>query len=125
MQLSRITLALTLLLAAFSVAEEAKGDGPSSIEGVISVGPINPGPLANVAFVVTKDEQIVASFTTDELGRFKLSLPSGHYTASLKERNERAGQFGPFAVDVVGDTTTKVEWHCDNSTALKRGPADR
>lgn len=95
----------------------------TGLEGVISVSPIRGGPsrvgvsdsapLANTAFVVTKGSDVVTSFTTDDQGRFRISLPAGHYTVSIKERKGKIGRYGPFEVDVVAGETKKVEWTCD------------
>lgn len=119
MHFSRTT-ALCLLLVVNSCA---RANDISRVEGVAASGPINPGPLANVAFLVKQDEKVVVSFTTDERGRFRLALAPGHYIASRK--GEWLGQCGPFAFDVLAGPITKLEWQCDNSTALRRGPADR
>jgi len=98
-------------------------DNTTGVEGVISVSPIHGGParrgtpnsrpLANTAFVVENEKGTVASFQTDEQGRFRVLLAPGHYTVSLKERKGGIGRYGPFAVDVVAGKTTTVEWHCD------------
>ena len=55
----------------------------------------------------------MTSFTTDDQGRFRLSLDPGHYTVSLKEKKARIGRYGPFAADVIADQMIKVEWRCD------------
>jgi hypothetical protein len=102
-------------------AEETEPNGV--LEGVIVVSPASAGPaiagaatsapLANVDFQVKKMEAIVASFTTDNQGRFRVSLPPGHYVISLKEGTRRRGHYGPFEVDVVAGQTKHVEWTCD------------
>jgi hypothetical protein len=99
-------------------------DPATGIEGVISIGPIRGGPsrvgvadskpLANVAFVVKNEKTTVASFTTDDQGRFKVPLAPGHYVVAMKEGKPRLGHYGPFEVDVVQGTTTKVQWNCDS-----------
>ena len=55
----------------------------AALEGVILVSPASPGPatagvpnsapLANVDFTVKKADEIVAAFTTDDQGRFRVS----------------------------------------------------
>ena len=98
--------------------------GESGIEGVITISPAQPGPtradapgsmpLANATFVVENKNGEVTSFTTDDQGRFRASLPAGHYKVSLKGRKSSIGRFGPFEVDVVTGKMTKVQWECDS-----------
>jgi Prealbumin-like fold domain len=98
--------------------------GESGIEGIISVSPARPGPirtdalasvpLGNATFVVENNDGEVASFTTDDQGRFRTSLPPGHYNVSLKGRKSSIGRFGPFEVDVESGKMTKVQWECDS-----------
>jgi hypothetical protein len=110
----------------FSVALAKPTPSPaagSGLEGVIVIAPAHPGPtregvpdtapLANVAFIVQKAEATVASFTTDEKGAFRISLPPGHYSVSRNAPSTRIGHFGPFEVDVVEGQMTKVNWTCD------------
>ena len=95
----------------------------TGVEGVITIGPIHGGPsvagipsskpLANTAFVVENEKGIVTSFTTDDEGRFRISLTPGHYTVSIKDKKIGIGRYGPFDVDVVAGKMTKVEWQCD------------
>jgi hypothetical protein len=96
----------------------------SGIEGVIIVSPAHGGairvgeqsskPLAKVPFVVANDNGTIAEFTTDEQGRFKVTLPPGHYTVARKGAQKGIGRFGPFIVDVGAGQMTKVEWRCDS-----------
>ena len=98
--------------------------GESGIEGVITISPARPGPitadtagsvpLANATFVVESNNGEVASFTTDDQGRFHASLPPGHYKVSLKGRKTSIGRFGPFEVDVAAGKMTNVQWNCDS-----------
>ena len=98
--------------------------GESGIEGVITISPANPGPtrdgdagskpLANASFAVEKNNGEVTSFTTDEQGRFRVSLPPGHYKISLKGRKSSIGSFGPFEADVAPGKMTNVQWECDS-----------
>jgi len=96
----------------------------SGIEGVITVSPWHPGPvkaeeplskpLAIATFVVQTEPNAVASeFTTDAQGRFRISLPPGHYKISLKGKKGGIGKYGPFDVDVVAGRMTPVQWRCD------------
>jgi hypothetical protein len=100
-----------------------KPEPETGIEGVISAGPIGGGPsrqgvpdskpLANIEFVVTKGNSVVASFRTDDRGRFRISLPAGHYTISRKDWNAKIGSYGPFEVDVAVGEMKAVRWDCD------------
>jgi hypothetical protein len=98
--------------------------GGSGIEGIITISPARPGPirsdeagsvpLANATFVVENNNREVASFTTNDQGRFRAALPPGHYKASLKGRKTTIGRFGPFEVDVTEGKMTNVQWECDS-----------
>ncbi len=82
-------------------------------------GPIradSPGsiPLANAAFVVENENSEVASFTTDDHGRFRISVPPGHYKVSIKGKRPGIGRYGPFEVDVAPGKMTTVQWECDS-----------
>lgn len=116
-----------MLLALFCCvagAETSSTPPPGTgLEGSISLhsisgGPVKQGvpdsrPLANTTFVVQKENQTVASFTTDEQGRFRISLPAGHYSISKKDWKSRVGYFGPFEVDVTAGQMKTVQWSCD------------
>ena len=96
----------------------------TGIEGVISIGPTHGGParigvpdskpLANTTFVVENEKGAVTSFTTDDQGRFRISLAPGHYTVSRRDAQPKIGRYGPFDVDVVAGQMTKVAWSCDS-----------
>ena len=113
-----------IVMAVFTSAGQTPSGGESGIEGVISVSPARPGParvdalgsvpLANATFVVENNDGEVASFTTDDQGRLRASLPPGHYKVSLKGRKSSIGRFGPFEVDVESGKMTKVQWECDS-----------
>jgi Carboxypeptidase regulatory-like domain len=100
------------------------GGSESGIEGVIMISPARPGPiradepssvpLPNTTFAVENHNGEVASFTTDDQGRFRVSLPPGHYKVSLKGRKSTIGRFGPFEVDVASGKMTNVQWECDS-----------
>ena len=92
-------------------------EGSISLHG-ISGGPVTQGvpdskPLANTIFVVTQDDRTVKSFTTDDQGRFRISLPPGHYSISKKDWKSRVGFYGPFPVDITAGQIKKVQWNCD------------
>jgi hypothetical protein len=114
-----------LIVVAFcACVGQTPSEGQSGIEGVVTISPAKPGPiragepasvpLANATFVVENNSGEVASFTTDDKGRFRTLLPPGHYKASLKGRKSTIGHFGPFEVDVVPGKITNVQWECDS-----------
>ena len=98
--------------------------GESGIEGTITISPARPGPiradeagsvpLPNATFTVENNNAQMTSFTTDNQGRFRASLPPGHYKVLLKGRKSSIGRFGPFEVDVASGKMTKVQWECDS-----------
>jgi Prealbumin-like fold domain len=121
-----ILAVLLVLFSCFVLAETEstpKPDSETGLEGVISVGPIQGGPtrqgvpdsrpLANVEFVIEKENNAVASFKTDDQGRFRISLPPGHYSISRKDWKASIGSYGPFEVDVAAGQMKRVQWNCD------------
>ena len=119
----RIILVLLVMSGCFSSGQTQSGSG-TGIEGVITFGPTQGGPiradtpssnpLANAAFVVENEKGAeVASFTTDDQGRFRVPLTPGHYTVSKKGKKHGIGHYGPFDVDVVAGRMTNVQWECD------------
>jgi hypothetical protein len=112
-------LSCCLLLAATLSASEPQ----TGIEGVIMIGPVHGGPsrigvpdsrpLANATFTAQDQKGTATSFTTDDQGRFRVSLEPGHFTVSLEGKKGRIGRYGPFEVDVVAGQMTTVEWRCD------------
>src|SRR5207244_12714518 len=93
-----------IAMAVCASAEQTPSGGESGIEGVITISPANPGPiradapgsvpLANATFAVEKNNGEVTSFTTDDQGRFRVSLPPGHYELTLRGRKSSIGHFG-------------------------------
>lgn len=118
-----IALAVLIMCAGFSSGQTQSGSA-TGIEGVITISPSQPGParadapssqpIANAAFAVENQSGEVASFTTDDQGRFRMALAPGHYKVSLKGKTRSIGRFGPFEVDVVAGQVTKVQWQCDS-----------
>lgn len=117
-------LVVLCLLFLGCTTKTATGEVQSRIEGTITLSPAHGGPsragvpnstpLRNAEFVVEKEDGAVAEFATDAEGRFRISLPPGHYTISLKNKKSVIGRYGPFEVDVAAAQTTKVEWNCDS-----------
>ena len=118
-----IILVLLVMAACFCSGQTQSGSG-TGIEGEITFGPTQGGPiradtpssapLANATFVVEDEKGAeVASFTTDDQGRFRVPLAPGHYTVSKEGKKRGIGRFGPFPVDVLAGQITKVTWECD------------
>jgi hypothetical protein len=122
MTAQRVVVMFVLGLSGMTMAETTQSESGTGIEGVITVGPVVPGPvregtsssapLANFAFAVTNNNGPVTSFTTDAQGHFRVSLAPGHYTISSSGKIGIRG-CGPFDVDVVSGKMTTVEWECD------------
>jgi len=123
-----LELLLILLTPLICVAQAETQSMPSpepgtGLEGSISLhgisgGPVKQGvpdskPLANTTFVVKQGDLTITSFTTDDQGRFRISLPPGHYSISKKDWNSRVGFYGPFPVDITAGQIKKVQWNCD------------
>jgi hypothetical protein len=119
----RIILVLLVMSGCFSSGQTQSGSG-TGIEGVITFGPTQGGPiradtpsskpLANATFVVENEKGAeVASFTTDDQGRFRVPLTPGHYAVSKEGKKHGIGHYGPFDVDVVVGRMTNVQWECD------------
>ena len=116
-------LILAVMCTSFSSGQTPSG-AQTGIEGIITISPTQAGPvrddspgskpLANATFAVENEKGEVASFTTDDQGHFRTSVPSGHYKVSMKGRKSSIGRFGPFEVDVAAGKITKVEWQCDS-----------
>jgi len=123
LELLPIALGLFICVARAETQSMPSPEAGTGLEGSIflhgiSGGPVKQGvpdskPLANTTFVVKKDDLTIASFTTDDQGRFRISLPSGHYTVSKKDWNSRVGFYGPFPVDITASQIKKVQWNCD------------
>jgi Carboxypeptidase regulatory-like domain len=113
-----------LVMCAALCSGQTPSGSETGIEGVITISPANPGPiradapasvpLPNATFSVENDNGELASFTTDGQGRFRVSLPPGHYKVSLKGRKSSIGHFGPFETDVRAGKMTRVDWQCDS-----------
>jgi hypothetical protein len=113
-----------LIMAACALGEQTPAEGKSGVEGVITISPAQPGPtrigaaesmpLPNTTFAVESEKGEVASFTTDDQGRFRTLVPPGHYKIAFKGKRTSIGHFGPFEVDVVQGKITKVQWQCDS-----------
>jgi hypothetical protein len=118
-----ISLAFLIMSALFSPGQTSS-EAETGIEGIITISPTQAGPvrddspgskpLANATFAVENEKGEMASFTTDDQGHFRTSVPPGHYKVSMKGRKSSIGRFGPFEVDVVAGKMTNVQWQCDS-----------
>src|SRR5262245_1366982 len=117
MKLATVLIVLPLIImSAVSLTLQTHSGGGSGIEGVITVSPVQPGPvrpgvaasmpLANATFAVEQDNGEVTSFITNDQGQFRIPLAPGHYSVSIKGRKSTIGRFGPFEVDVVSGKMT-------------------
>jgi hypothetical protein len=112
-------LFLTFLFCSVALAQSESG-----IEGLISISPAHGGPqrvgetntrpLANAEFVVSNENGVVANFTTDNQGHFRVPVAAGHYTVTRKGAAKGIGRCGLFDVDVAAGQFAKVEWTCDS-----------
>lgn len=118
----RFVLPLLLLCSMALAQSPSPSDG--GIEGIINISPAHGGPervgvpnsrpLAHTEFVVMSERGAVANFTTDEQGRFRVSLGAGRYTVTRKGALKGIGRCGPFEVEVAVSQFSKVEWMCDS-----------
>jgi hypothetical protein len=122
----RLIFAVSLLLIVCTgLTRSESKTGNTGIAGVVMVTPIRPGPikkgsespkaapLPSATFTVTSDGGAVTIFTTDAMGRFKVSLPPGRYVVLLAE-NRFPKPCGPFEINVEAGRMTNVEWRCDS-----------
>jgi len=122
---TKLRLFLALLITYGSMSSgQIEPDRGTGIEGVITVSPTRPGPiragsdvpnaapLPNAVLSVENEKGKVISFTTDNQGRFRVSLKPGHYVVALAE-HRFPRPCGPFEIDVESAKMTKVEWRCD------------
>ena len=116
-----------ILFSSFALAATALGAQPETgtgLGGEIRISPAQGGParmgvsnsrpLPNATFVVKNAGKIVASFQTDEHGRFRVSLPPGKYTVSKEQGKLKVGSYGPFEVEIFAGQMKKVQWECDS-----------
>ena len=116
-------VAVLISIIAPMASTQVPTPGPSGIEGVIMVSPSHGGPIregtpntapaGNLQFVVKNADARVASFTTDAEGRFRVSLPPGHYTVLREDPGARIGHWR-FEVEVVSGSIAKVNWTGDS-----------
>jgi hypothetical protein len=127
MSFRRLSLIAFLAFAGLCYAQPSPTSMPqveTGIEGVITISPthggptrvgeVNSRPLANTTFVVANDKGSASEFTTDDQGRFKVTLAPGHYAVTRKGQQKGIGRYGPFDVNVVAGQMAKVEWRCDS-----------
>ena len=113
-----------MLMLVFASFSSAQAQTEAGVDGTIKIGPAHAGPtragepdskpFPSATFEVKSEKGVVTSFTTDDEGRFRVSLAPGHYTVVRQGPKPAIGHFGPFEVDVVAGNMTKVEWECDS-----------
>ena len=115
---------VALSIMTFSSMNDAQSPGPGSgIEGTIRISPIHGGPtrlgeedsapVANTAFDVVNDKGVVASFTTDDAGHFRVAVSPGHYSIKMHEYR-KLGRCGSFPVEVSAGEFKAVHFECDS-----------
>jgi len=114
-------LVLVVMSACFCLGQ-TRSESATGIEGVIAISPTpprmtredvaSPAPLINAPFVVTNESGVVASFTTDDGGRFRILVAAGHYSVSQQDNKGKIRRCGPWDVDVIAGQMTKVVWYC-------------
>lgn len=120
----RLRVFAFMVIAAGAYAGQTPSGAETGIVGIITISPTQAGPvrddspgsrpLAHATFAVENEKGEVTSFTTDDQGQFRTSVPPGHYKVSMKGRKSTIGRFGPFEVDVVAGKMTNVQWQCDS-----------
>lgn len=121
-----VAIAILLTTARVSPAQTQPVSN-SGIEGVILISHVPPRmardttpsgtPLANAPFVVKNETGAVASFTTDDQGRFRVLIAPGHYKVSQPANPGRIRRCGSWDVDVAVNKMSEVEWYCENGGA--------
>ncbi|MEY2574023.1 MAG: hypothetical protein QOJ87_2236 [Verrucomicrobiota bacterium] len=116
-------IAILTALAIPSMSAQTPAPVSNGIEGVIMVSPSRPGPTrkdgpssapaGNLEFAVKRADVKVAAFTTDAEGRFRVSLPPGHYTVLREDPGAKIGHWR-FETDVKPGEVTKVQWTGDS-----------
>lgn len=115
---------IVVLIAASVSVVLAQTPGASGIDGRIMISPMPPRmtrtiafdetPLVNAPFAVADESgRVIASFATDDRGRFRVFVSAGHYTVSQADNKSQIRQCGPWGVDIVAGQMTKVEWYCN------------
>src|SRR5215467_10704474 len=116
-----VAMSLLFLIVCASVARSETKTENAGITGLVLVTPSRPGPvkkgsefpktapLPHATFAVTSDSGAVTRFTTDAMGRFKISLKPGHYAVSLAD-TRFPKPCGPFEINVETGKVTDVEW---------------
>ena len=99
----RCLAAVLILSAVCDYSASAQPSSEAGIEGVITMSPARPGPLRrgdpeskplpDVGFVVQHEGKTVATFQTDDQGRFHVLLKPGHYTVPTRGSKIRGRLF--------------------------------
>lgn len=129
MQLERLGIILALFIMSSCISlGQTQSESATGIEGVIAISPTlprmtreavsTPAPFVNAPFKIANENGVVASFTTDDQGRFRVLAAPGRYTVSQQDNKSGLRRCGPWGnVDVVAGKMTKVEWYCEMTGA--------
>jgi hypothetical protein len=120
-----VFLCLSLILASSMNAENANlTTGACGIEGLVSISPTHGGPsrqgvnesapMANTPFIVEGTAGTVATFTTDEQGKFHVPLPPGRYSIRIKTPAMKGRGCGLVDIQVTSDGFKKITLNCDS-----------
>jgi hypothetical protein len=116
-------------LAAFcclmlSVADSGASPQPvTGIEGTVTISPIQGGPtkagvpdsapLADTSFIVETPAGKVATFKTDQQGRFRVELAPGKYVIKIQRPQMKGPGCGLSDIEVTATGFKKVSLNCD------------
>lgn len=117
-------VAISSALLCVSAVAEPTPSLTTGIEGTIVVSPIHGGPIRKgeepsvapvrqAQFVVKSNDTVIATFTTDDAGCFRVALPPGHYVVVRDGAPPAIGSW-QFAANVVEGQMTKVDWTADS-----------
>ena len=104
-------------------SSNASSPPTTGIEGTVTVSPIQGGPakagvadsapLANTSFLVETPAGKVATFKTDEQGRFRVELAPGKYNIKIQKPQMKGLACGLLDIEVTAAGFKKVSLSCD------------
>lgn len=126
---NRIAIALAAMAVFCGVVLSGQSPNAASslntgIEGTVTVGPVHGGPakagvpdsapLADASFIVETPAGRVATFKTDQQGRFRVELAPGKYTIKIQKALMKGPGCGLSDVEVTATGFKKVTLNCDS-----------